>query len=130
MITFGSLSNTAKLNDGVIALWARLLDAVPGSRLLLKWRHFAEAATVDRMRTRFAAYGIGADRLEFDGPARHRDWLAAYARIDIALDPFPHSGALTTCEALWMGVPLVTLAGSRPVSRQSHAILATAGLDA
>ncbi|UEM19357.1 tetratricopeptide repeat protein [Skermanella mucosa] len=118
-VTFGCFNRLAKVRDGVIALWAGVLDAVPGSRLFLNTR---ELRCPDLRRTvaaRFAQAGIDADRLELGQGGGHADMLAAYAGVDIALDPFPYSGGLTTLEALWMGVPVVTLPGRRFCSRHS-----------
>ena len=129
-VTFGSFNNIAKLNDGVIAAWSRILASVPGSRLLLKWPHLANAATATAIRSRFAAAGLSPERLELRGDSPPLGLMAEYGDMDIALDPFPYSGAFTTCEALWMGVPVLTLAGPRPFSRQSLALLAALGLEA
>jgi predicted O-linked N-acetylglucosamine transferase (SPINDLY family) len=95
--------------------------------LLLKWRSFADPLLQDRIRSAFARHGIDAERIQFDGASPHADMLRQYDEVDIALDPFPFGGGLTSCEALWMGVPVVTLAGSRPFSRQTHAILQAVG---
>jgi protein O-GlcNAc transferase len=123
-LTFGCFNNAAKLNDEVIALWSRVLQAVPDSRLLLKARPFGDTACVADFRARFAMHGIAADRLVFQPFSyRHRDLLAAYHAVDIALDPFPFTGGLTSFEALWMGVPVLTLPGSSLVSRQTYAML-------
>jgi predicted O-linked N-acetylglucosamine transferase (SPINDLY family) len=127
-ITFGCFNSLTKINDRVIALWARLLDAVPGSRLMLKAKQLKEALVQDKMRERFAAHGVAADRLLLEGPEARAEYLAAYNRIDIALDPFPFTGGTTTAECLWMGVPVLTLAGNRLVSRQGVGLLANAGL--
>ena len=127
-VTFGSFNNLGKVTDGVIALWSRVLAAVEGSRLLLKWPSLADAGVAASIAARFARQGISADRLLLRGGTPHGLMLAEYGDIDIALDTFPFSGCLTTVEALWMGVPVVTLEGSRPVSRQSSAILARLGL--
>jgi predicted O-linked N-acetylglucosamine transferase (SPINDLY family) len=81
------------------------------------------------LQRRFANHGVDASRLELRGPVPHRDLLEEYADIDVALDPFPFSGALTTCEALWMGVPVVTLEWNRPASRQSASILRAIGME-
>jgi protein O-GlcNAc transferase len=126
-VTLASFNNTAKLNDTVIALWSRVLMAVPDSRLLLKWRSLADPLLQARIRRHFAAYTIDSERIELEGKSEHTDMLRRYRSVDIALDPFPFCGGLTSCEALWMGVPVVTLAGSRPFSRQTHAVLHTIG---
>jgi protein O-GlcNAc transferase len=125
--TFASFNNSAKLNDAVIALWARVLSAVRRSRLLLKWRSCADPLLQDRIRSMFARHDIDPERIQFDGASPHADMLRQYGEVDIALDPFPFGGGLTSCEALWMGVPVVTLAGLRPFSRQTHAILHAIG---
>ncbi len=122
-ITFGSFNNPSKLNDAVFDLWSKVLTATPGSRLLLKWRSFADAALQQRVRDRFASRGVAPERLLFSGASPHADMLRQYGEVDIGLDPFPFSGGLTTCEALVMGTPVVTLPGRRPVSRQTLAIL-------
>ena len=122
-VTFGSFNNAAKLNDAVIQLWARVLAAVPDSRLVLKWRAFADPVLQHRIADRFSRSGIAMERLSFDGHSEHTAMLDQYGDIDVALDPFPFCGGLTTCEALWMGVPVVTLPGRAVLSRQSHAIL-------
>ena len=129
-VTFGCFNNTAKLNDAVIELWSALLRRVPDSRLVLKWRSLADPFLCEGLRAAFAAHGIGAERLEFAGISPHRALLEAYGGIDVALDPFPFTGALTTCEALWMGVPVVTLPGRSVVSRQGLAILRAIGREA
>lgn len=125
--TFASFNNVSKLNAGVIALWSRVLEAVPLSRLLLKWRHLADPYMHARLRERFARHGIAGERIVFDGASAHDAMLAQYGEVDVALDPFPFCGGLTSCEALWMGVPVVTLPGSRVVSRQTAAMLRAIG---
>jgi predicted O-linked N-acetylglucosamine transferase (SPINDLY family) len=127
VVTFASFNNAAKINDAVISLWARVLKAVPRSTLLLKWRSFSDPFLQGRVRADFAAYGVDGQRIRFDGATPHPDMLRQYRDVDIALDPFPFSGGLTTCEALWMGVPVVTLPGARPLSRQTHAVLHAIG---
>lgn len=127
-ITFGCFNNTAKYNDGVLDLWARVLQAVPGSRLVLKWRSFNDEAFCQQLTQAFAQRGIAPERIELRGPSFHADLLKQYADIDIALDPFPFTGGLTSCEAMWMGVPVVTWPQSRAVSRQTHALLHQIGL--
>ncbi len=127
-ITFGCFNNLAKITPEVIRLWAQVLHATPGSRLVLKWKALHEAPVRRRLGEAFAEQGIAADRLEFRGVSPHVQMLAEYGGIDIALDPFPFCGGLTSCEALWMGVPVVTLPGDRPVSRQTLGFLNTIGL--
>jgi Predicted O-linked N-acetylglucosamine transferase, SPINDLY family len=129
-VTFGSCNNLAKLNPEVVALWSRVLQAVPGSRLHLKAIQLHDAALRETVAARFAACGISADRLEIlPGAARPEDHIVAYRRIDIALDPFPCNGVTTTCEALWMGVPVLTLAGARHSARVCSSLLRQIGLD-
>lgn len=127
-VTFGCFNNTAKLNDGVFDLWARVLLAVPDSRLVLKWRTFNDEGLRQKVTQAFVDRGIAAERLELRGPSFHAEMLKEYGDIDIALDPFPFTGGLTSCEALWMGVPVVTWPQSRVVSRQTFAFLAAIGL--
>ncbi|RTR22984.1 tetratricopeptide repeat protein [Azospirillum griseum] len=128
-LTFGSLNNPAKVNDAVLTLWARVLRAVPGSRLLLRYRdQFLEPLLRDHVVAVLAGCGVAADRLVFpDGAADRRHHLAVYHEIDIALDTHPFSGATTSFEALWMGVPVVTLCGDSMMGRVSAAHLRAAG---
>jgi predicted O-linked N-acetylglucosamine transferase (SPINDLY family) len=127
-VTFGSFNNLAKLNDKVLALWARILQRLPGSRLFLKTRQLGEPDTVQAMRDKFAAHGIGAERLILEGHSPRAELLAAYQRVDIVLDPFPYTGCTTTAEALWMGVPVLTKLGDTFLGRQSASFLHAAGL--
>jgi predicted O-linked N-acetylglucosamine transferase (SPINDLY family) len=127
-VTFGCFNNTAKLNANVYEAWARILAAVPDSRLLLKWRTFQDEALRRSVWDIFGKLGIAADRIELRGASFHADVLKEYADIDIALDPFPFTGGLTSCEALWMGVPVVTWPQSQVVSRQTFAFLSAIGL--
>lgn len=128
-VTFGCFNNTAKCNDGVFAVWADILAATPGSRLVLKWRTLHDGPLCAEIREAFARRGIDPERVELRGPSFHADLLKEYADIDIALDPFPFTGGLTSCEALWMGVPVVTWPQSRVVSRQTYALLGAIGLE-
>ena len=126
--TFGSFNNLTKLNREVVELWSRVLQAVPCSRLLLSWRTLTDLAECERVKAAFAAHAIAPDRLELQpGAHSHAGVLGEYANVDIALDPFPFTGCLTTCEALWMGLPVVTLPRSRPASRQTQAFLTALG---
>lgn len=127
-VTFGCFNNTAKLNAGVFDLWARILIAVPKSRLVLKWRTFNDPVLCKRVKAAFSERGVVTERLDLRGPSFHVDLLKEYADIDIALDPFPFTGGLTSCEALWMGVPVVTWPQERVVSRQTFALLSVIGL--
>ena len=127
-ITFGCFNNTAKLNDQVLDVWANVLLAVPHSRLVLKWRTLNDPQFCEQLIAAFAGRGIPSDRIELRRPSPHLEMLAEYGDIDIALDPFPFTGGLTSCEALWMGVPVITWPQSRAVSRQTFALLSAIGL--
>lgn len=128
-VTFGSFNRVDKLVDPVFAAWAKIVDGTPGSRLLIKAGSLKTEASRRHLRDRFAAHGLSDDRLELRGASGHPDMLAEYGEIDIALDPFPFNGGMTTLEALWMGVPLVTLAGGHGVvARQSVSALSNLGL--
>ncbi len=127
-ITFGCFNNLAKVTPRVIETWARVLQRVPLSHLVLKTHQFTDSKTCDRTRAAFAARGIEAHRLELRGPSDHRAFICEYNGVDIVLDPFPYSGGLTTCEALWMGVPTVALAGEIFAARHSVSHLSNAGL--
>ena len=128
-ITFGSFNTFVKVTAPMLHLWSRILKAVPDSRLLLKALALGSESTRQRVRGLLGQEGIGPERLELRGGEPHyADHLALYHRIDVALDTFPYHGTTTTCEALWMGVPVVTLAGSCHVSRVGVSLLTTAGL--
>ena len=127
-ITFGCFNNLAKVTPRVIATWSAVLRRVPGSRLVLKTHQFSDRATADRICSAFAAHGIPAERLVLRGSSPHRAFMGEYGDIDLVLDPFPYSGGLTTCEALWMGVPTVTLPGEIFASRHSMSHLSNVGL--
>ncbi len=127
-ITFGCFNNLTKMNDAVVALWARVLLAVPGSQLFLKCKQFNDAAMRATTRQRFASQGIAAERLLLEGTSPRADYLAAYHRVDIALDPFPYPGGTTSIEGLWMGVPFITQRGDRFLSHAGETLLHNAGL--
>lgn len=127
--TFGCFNNPAKLNRDVLRTWARLMQQLPESRLVLKWKSYGDPETAAQLLFRCAVWGLPPQRVELRPASSYEQLLAEYGDIDIALDPFPFSGAMTTCEALGMGVPVVTLRQLRPVSRQSHAILCSLGLE-
>lgn len=128
-LTFGSFNNYAKLSLSIIAIWAQLLRLVPDSKLLVKARSLNHTATQQACQERFAKLGIPADRLILTGYApTMTDHLSLYNQVDIALDSFPYNGATTTCETLWMGVPVVTLVGETHVARMGLSILSAVGL--
>jgi predicted O-linked N-acetylglucosamine transferase (SPINDLY family) len=127
-LTFGCFNNAAKLGDGVVALWARLLQSLPGSRLLLKNKQLADPAFAQALAQRFQPQGVAPARLLLEGPSSRADYLRAYRRVDVALDPFPFPGATTSLEGLWMGVPFITRRGSRFVGHNGETIAGNAGL--
>ncbi|MBT6117967.1 MAG: glycosyltransferase, partial [Rhodospirillaceae bacterium] len=128
-VTFGSFNATAKISEPVVALWSRLLRDLPDTRLILKTQALDDPATRDRYLSMFATHGVASSRLDLRGHdgtiGLH---LAQYGEIDIALDPFPYNGGTTTLEALWMGVPVLTLVGDHASARHGLSILATVGL--
>lgn len=128
-VTFGSFNNYSKLNTGVLRLWADVLHAVPDARLLLKCPALTDTGVQTRVRAEFETLGITPERLDLLGHTRGRaEHMALYGRIDIALDTFSYNGTTTTCEALWMGVPVVSLAGRHHAGRVGASLLAAAGL--
>jgi len=130
-ITFGCFNSAAKWNGPLLRCWAAVLKAVPGSRLRLKNYQLRDIGLRHRLQSTMAAEGITAERLELEGPSFHQNLLATYGEIDIALDCFPFNGGLTSCEALWLGVPLVSLAGNDQAAvmaaRQGLALLELIG---
>jgi predicted O-linked N-acetylglucosamine transferase (SPINDLY family) len=128
-ITFGSFNNPAKLSAATMDVWAKLLARLPQARLLLKGKPFADAASRALFLSRLVEHGIAAERVVLVA------WLSSgvahfglYNCVDIALDPFPYNGTATTCEALWMGVPVVTLRGERHAGRIGASLLTQIGL--
>jgi predicted O-linked N-acetylglucosamine transferase (SPINDLY family) len=124
-LTFGSLNAPAKLSAPALRTWAKLLRLVPDSSLLLCVQC---ASTADRLRRTISNEGVSPERVEFTSWQPHVEYLRLYDRIDVALDPFPYGGGATTCDALWMGVPVVTLAGRTAVGRGGKSILSNVGL--
>jgi len=124
-VTFGCLNNFCKVTPAVLKTWSEVLSAVPDARLIL---HALDGSHRDRVRKIFAEGGIESGRLIFTGWAPFPEHLARYRQIDIALDPFPYVGGITTCDALWMGVPVVTLAGRTAIGRGGVSILSNVGL--
>lgn len=125
-VIFGSFNTFRKVNSAVVLAWARILVRIPDSRL----RIFGvpRGATVDRILDLFEAHGVGGERVELLGLVDHDSYHRAYSGVDIALDPFPYSGGATTCECLWMGVPVIALAGEGGFSRTSASLLSALGL--
>jgi protein O-GlcNAc transferase len=124
-VTFGSLNNFAKVHEGVLALWAQVLGTLKDSRLLM---FCPDGQPRERVWAFFGARGIAPERVELVGHSSRWDYLRLYQRIDIGLDPFPCNGMTTTCDALWMGTPVLTLAGAMPVSRAGLSLLSNLGL--
>ena len=127
-ITFGCFNNLSKMNDAVVALWARVLQAVPASRLFLKTKKLDDPAVCEPPLQRFTAKGIESGRLMREGSSPRAELLAAYNRVDIALDPFPYGGGTTSFEVLWMAVPIITRKGDRFLSRCGQSLAFNADL--
>jgi protein O-GlcNAc transferase len=123
-ITFGSFNRLPKMSDSVVAAWSKILIAVPTSRLIIKSGALSESLIKERLFKRFAAHGIDSARLDLRDRSAHGEMFVQYGEVDIALDTFPFNGGMTTLEALWMGVPVITIAGDTVVSRQTVAALA------
>ncbi|MDX2116913.1 MAG: glycosyltransferase [Planctomycetota bacterium] len=131
-VVFGSFNNTRKINARCIAFWGEVLAANPGSRLVLKSEGFSEESlrtkVIGDLVARFGSQGVDESRVSVLGRAWNTEsHLATYARIDVALDSLPYNGTTTTCEALWMGVPTVTIAGDRHMARVGASVLSAAG---
>ncbi|VTS04011.1 tetratricopeptide repeat protein [Tuwongella immobilis] len=122
-LTFGILNNPAKLNEKMIATWAEMLRAIPDARLIVLAGRGGLGS--DRIAERFSAFGVSPNRLRIVPRLPAADYLALHQEIDIALDPFPYNGGITSCDALWMGVPILTLAGNTYVSRQGLMLMQT-----
>ncbi len=128
-LTFGSFNHLAKINPQVIALWAELLKSLPEARLLIKNTGLENERARERLYQRFQELGVSRDRIGLRGRiASITEHLALYNDMDIALDTFPYNGTTTTCEALWMGVPVVTLAGNMHAGRVGTSLLTRIGL--
>ncbi len=129
-VTFGSFNDLSKITADIIAIWSEILKRNPGSKLLLKTKGLGDKLGRELLYAAFAAHGIAPERIEckglVKGTSNHLEW---YNRVDIALDTFPYHGTTTTCETLWMGVPVVTLAGTRHAARVGVSILTCVGLE-
>lgn len=129
-ITFGSFNNLTKVVPEVVSLWIEVLRAVPDAHLLLKSKSLADREVRERYLTMFRAGQISSDRIDLHShKSSLQDHLQLYRKVDIGLDPFPYNGTTTTCEALWMGVPVITLLGDRHAGRVGASILNQLGLD-
>ena len=128
VLTFGSFNNVPKLTPRTLQLWARVLAAVPDSRLVLKAPSFSDEAAKRIFGERLQALGVDLTRVEFRGPVGLTDMMAEYADIDIALDPVPYNGGTTSLQAMWMGVPVLTQMGAHFVSRMGASFMTAAGL--
>lgn len=128
-VTFGSFNNLAKINEGVVTLWSELLNEFPTAYMLIKNPSLSDQSSRERCLEMFARHGISADRVRLMGLAvTTREHLDAYSQMDIALDTFPYNGTTTTCEALYMGVPVITLAGRAHAGRVGVSLLTSLGL--
>ena len=129
-ITFASFNNRVKITRSVIHTWSSILDSVPDARLILKSKTLEDSQACQQIISQFAACHVGPERLELHGflpPDKH---LGLYHRVDVALDTFPYNGTATTCDALWMGVPVIVLEGDNHVSRVGVSLLTSTGLSA
>ncbi len=127
-LTFGCFQALAKISDLTLDLWREVLAAVPGSRLRLQNKSLGDPATAAVLRQRLHAHGIDDARVDLHGPLPRQAYLQAHAEVDLLLDTAPFPGGTTTCEALWMGVPTITLAGDSMLARQGASLLTAAGL--
>jgi len=124
-ITFGCLNIFAKVSPAILELWSQILQAIPKSRLLIHSNH---GTHLNKVRELFGQKGISADRIEFIGRQPWPNYINTYNRIDISLDPLPYNGGITTCDSLFMGVPVVSLSGQTAVGRAGKSILSNIGL--
>jgi protein O-GlcNAc transferase len=125
--TFGCFNSPAKYSRRIIEAWAQILSRTPKSRLLLKYYALADEGFQAWLREQFAQLGVGADQIIIEGPCPQPEILANYGRVDLALDTQPYSGGLTTCEAMWMGVPVITCPGRTFAGRHATSHLTNAG---
>ena len=128
-ITFGCFQNLTKVNDGVLAVWGEIFHALPQARLRLQSKHVNCPVAREHLQKRLARVGIMPEKVVLEGSVPREEYLAGYANVDIILDTFPYPGGATTCEALWMGVPTLTLAGNSMLARQGASLLACVGLE-
>jgi protein O-GlcNAc transferase len=127
-LTFGSFANLNKINEDVISVWARVLQENPGSKMLIKAASLQDINARKTLEGQFAARGIGEKRLILESSSPYVEYMKAYSRVDVVLDTFPYPGGTTSLEAMWMGVPVLTMAGSNYRSRRGYSINLNAGL--
>ncbi len=127
-VTFGTFNNNAKVNSETIELWSRILDSKENSRFLFKFRAGEDPPVRERYLREFERFGISRDRIEICGRKAPEEHLGMYGEVDVALDTYPYNGTTTTCEALWMGVPVVSLVGRQHMSRVGLSLLSRVGL--
>ena len=128
-VTFGCFASQYKLTPQVVSAWAAILDGAPQAKLLVKNRAMQAECNRVALLQRFAEHGVDPARIALEPGAPHYDYLAAYSKVDVALDPFPYNGGTTTSEALWQGVPVLCFDGDRWAARQGASLLRAAGLD-
>lgn len=128
-LTFGAFLQLGKLSESTRDLWAAVLGAIPGARLLIRAKGLADRETRDALAAAFVTRGVARERIMLEGWQAHQEHLRAYRRVDCMLDTFPFNLATNTCEALWMGVPTITLAGDRQAARMGASLLGAIGLD-
>lgn len=129
VIVFGSFNNLTKVNAHTLKLWVKLLHAIPQAHLHLKTPSFTDKASIELFYADFMAQGITRERLHFTGPCGLDEMMTQYLKMDIALDPIPYNGGTTSMQALWMGVPIISLAGDNFCGRMGASIMHYAGLD-
>lgn len=127
-ITFGCFQNMTKVSNEVLKLWAEVMQALPDAKLRWQSKSFADANIIKAMHQRFQNCGIAPARVTLLGKVTREAYLEGYAEVDMVLDSFPFTGGTTTCEALWMGVPTLTLEGNTMIARQGASMMSAAGL--
>src|SRR5690242_935866 len=126
-ITFGCMNNPSKINKYVVSWWAKILEDVPNSQILLRYGTYVDPLVRERIAKMFRECNVAAERYQMLPGLK--DFAKVYNEVDIALDTFPYNGTTTTCEALWMGVPVIAIRGDRFVSRVSASVLTYSGLN-
>jgi len=127
-ITFGCFQTLSKVNDNMLTLWANILHNCPNSKLMFKNKQIHDASLKQELLTRLRHLGISSERIILEVAGSRANYLSAYRRVDFMLDTFPYPGGTTTCEALWMGIPTLTLAGNTLLEKQGAAMLSCVGL--